>query len=149
MMRTLAVALIFLGLNIALTGAASPGDAIKEFGLIGTWAVHCDKPISKDNVFVTYELKDDTAQRITRTSMQDASTAAILGARIIDGVHLQQSWKLREFTFDQIIEMKAGKYRLIVSKGGDGNVYYADGRSTGDGSETPWLEKCPQLPVIH
>lgn len=149
MMRMLTMALVCVGLSIAVAGAVSPGDAIKEFGLIGTWAVHCDKPIGKDNVFVTYELKDDTAQRITRTSMQDASVATILGARIIDGVHLQQSWKLREFTFDQIIEMKAGKYRLIVSKGGDGNVYYADGRSTADGSETPWLEKCPQVPVIH
>jgi len=147
MTRTLTMA--FVCMNIVLARAASPADAIKEFGLVGTWAVHCDKPISKDNAFVTYELKDDAAQRITRTSMQDASTAAILGARIIDGVHLQQAWKLRDFTFDQIIEMKAGKYRLIFSKGGDGNVYYADGRSTADGSETPWLEKCPQLPVIH
>jgi len=149
MTRTPTVALVFVCFNIAGAGAASPADAIKEFGLVGTWAVHCDKPISKDNAFVTYELKDDAAQRVTRTGGQDASTAAILGARIIDSVHLQQTWKLREFTFDQIIEMKGGKYRLIFSKGGDGNVYYADGRGTVDGSETPWLEKCPQLPVIH
>lgn len=150
MRRTLPTVLMLGCLSVAPAGAASPADAIRDFGLIGTWAMHCDEPIGKDNAFVTYELKDGTAQRITRINWQDASgTATILDARIIDSVHLQQIWKLRDFTFDQIIEKKSGKYRLIFSKGGDGNVYYADGRGTVDGSETPWLEKCPQLDVIH
>ena len=74
--------------------------------------------------------------RTTRTYWQDVSgTATILNARIIDGVHLEQTWKLRDFTFDQIIEMKDGRYRLIRSKGGDGNLYYYDGRNAADGKD--------------
>lgn len=144
MRRTLLAALIF-GLNIVAAGAESPADAIRNFGLIGTWAIHCDKPIGQENAFVTYEIRDGIPVRTARTYWQDVSgTATILEARILDGIHLDQTWKLREFTFDQIIEMKEGRYRLVRSKGGDGHVYYEAGRNTADGSETPWLEKCPQ-----
>jgi hypothetical protein len=34
-------------LGIAPAPAASPADAIKEFGLLGTWAIHCEEHASK------------------------------------------------------------------------------------------------------
>lgn len=150
MRQALMIALMFGYSVIAPAGADSPADAIREFGLIGTWAIHCNQPISKENTFVTYEIKDGITQRITRSAWQDASgVATVLGARVIDSTHLAQTWKLRDFTFQQVLEMKHKRYRLMLSKGGDGNVYYADGKSTADGSETPWLEKCPEVAAIH
>ena len=145
MRYTLAAAITALGFGIAPAPAFSPADAIKEFGLLGTWAIHCEQPVGQENAFVTYEIRDGIPVRTTRTYWQDVSgTATILDARVVDVSHLEQTWKMRDFTFEQIIEMKDGRYRLIRSKGGDGNVYYQDGRNIADGKETPWLERCQQ-----
>ena len=56
----------------------------------------------------------------------------------------ERTWKMRDLTFEQLIAMKDGRYRFIRSKGGNGNVYYDDGRNAADGKETPWLERCQQ-----
>ncbi len=37
--------------------AQSAAQAAREFGLIGTWAIDCGKPASRDNIQVTYAVK--------------------------------------------------------------------------------------------
>lgn len=117
--------------------------AIRDFGLLGTWAMHCDSAIAQDNAFVSYEIRDGVAVRTVRTYFQEAAgTAIITEARIVDATHIEWTWKMREFTFDQTIELNGDRYRLIRSKGGDGVVYYEDAHNPADGKETPWLERC-------
>lgn len=142
-MRHALTAIAVMTIGSAHAEAASPADAIKEFGLLGTWAIHCEQPVGQENAFVTYEIRDGIPVRTTRTYWKDnTGIATITDARILDPSHLAQTWKFGEFTFEQILEMKDGRYRLIYSKGGDGVVYYEDGRNPADGKETPWLERC-------
>ena len=51
----LAAALAFVA---SAASAQTPESAVKEFGLLGTWAADCTKPAAKDNIHSRYEAKD-------------------------------------------------------------------------------------------
>jgi hypothetical protein len=138
--------IIVLGLAVASgpAGADPVGDALKKFGLIGTWAYDCNQRPSPSNPYMifavphsgapTHELRmeDHTLDGITR----------IEGAHVVDKERLEMSLIQDGLKLRIVVVMVGNRVRTVESIGGDGRNYIRAGKLTSNNADTLWFTNC-------
>ena len=142
---SLALLLLLTLLGIAPAHAASDGDVLKRFGMLGRTAVDCAAPPSSSNPNVTFAVSPQG--KATRTlKMMDPgldATLAIRNLRLLapDTLQFNETGRQSELTITLV--KIAGKFRSWRSVRADGTVLIADGKFPKTGSPTLAFTFCP------
>jgi hypothetical protein len=127
-------------------------DNLLQFGMIGSWAIHCDQPISASNPrSVIYPATDGRVYRkLVRGAGNDDLYSVVESANVPTTNTLDTSW--RNLTgwsgqqFGLLIEMVVAKEgnrtRTIDSRGSDGSHFIQGGIIVKSGVQSVWMEKC-------
>jgi hypothetical protein len=147
--RWLALAVLLQSsLGTTLAGAQSPASAIKEFGLLGTWADDCSAMPSPANQYAIFSLTSRGNIELRNDFGADYDQMVY---RIVDVQRLSHfRLALRQLltTDDQIalniIMLKANdRIRVWSSRGSDGSILVEDGTiASANGQETGWMVRC-------
>jgi hypothetical protein len=131
-----------------LASAQSPVSAIKDFGLIGTWADNCNANPGPSNQHASFST---TARGTIMLRNDFGPDYGDMVYRIVDAKRLGQfriSLRQLLITDDQIaldtVMMKAkDRIRIWSSRGIDGSEYVQDGLvPAANNRETGWMERC-------
>jgi hypothetical protein len=131
-----------------LVDAQSPANAIKEFGLLGTWADDCSAMPSPGNLYTIFTL---TSRGNIELRNDFGPGYDQMVYRIVDVQRLSYfRLALRELltTDDHIllntIMVKAkDRIRVWSSRGADGSILVEDGTiAQSNGEETGWMVRC-------
>jgi len=132
--------------------AASVSEVFEQYGLLGTFAVDCARPVSPQNYYthfraleggrVQIELMVGPQQRqyayvIDRAEARGPSEVAISMANQQQRLHL-------------IYRMQNGRLRTMESARQGGAVVVRGGAFTANGRPTPWLNRCStEIALTH
>jgi hypothetical protein len=147
--RSVAATAFLLILTPAVAGPDS--DAVRKFGLFGTWAIDCSKPPSDANTYEEY-LPSQTGYptrkwyRKTGDRYAPAQSFEMRNVRIVGPDRLAYL-DVRKANGDltNIVVAKVGdrqrSHESVDSK--DGKVYIKDGKLVASGRPTELFQKCP------
>jgi hypothetical protein len=139
-------ALVVAGLLISteLAPAQSAADTLRKWGLLGTWALDCSQPPSRQNSHLTYRATRDGRASHDRAfgDTQDAnevlaSTIAADGSLTLR-VRFPSLSQTREFSF---IKGADGRIRAMSNRAG-GDYSVKNGKFISNGLPTPWQTRC-------
>jgi hypothetical protein len=148
-MRTILLSAAFLVLFPLLAQAQSTTDAMRDFGLLGTWAGECSQDASPTNNHATYLVTVAGGLQLKYQSGADfeESVYDILDAKRVapDKLSLRQVLMNNErVTLDIVLLKEDDKIRIWSSLFPDGTALVEDGVMTSmTGRETRWMTRCP------
>jgi hypothetical protein len=145
----LTAAIVFVqSLSATSASAQSPTNAVKEFGLFGTWAGDCNSNPSPANQYASFSVTSRGTIHLRNDFGPDYGDMVY---RIVDARRIGQfQISLRQLlmTDDQValdtVMMKAkDRIRIWSSRGADGSEYVQDGLvPAANNHETGWMERC-------
>jgi hypothetical protein len=141
-MRSISLALLVI-LGIAPADAASDGDVLKQFGLLGRLAVNCAAPAGVNNPYLIYAVSPQG--KVTRTLKMDPKldgTFPMRNVRLLRPDLLQHDETGRQSELTITVAKIAGKFRSWRSVRANGTVLIADGKFPETGSPTLAFEAC-------
>jgi hypothetical protein len=131
-----------------LAGAQSPASAIKEFGLLGTWADDCSAKPSPANQYAIFSVTSRGKIELRNDFGPDYDKMVY---RIVDAQrlgHFRLALRQLLTSDDQIalnrVMIKASdQIRIWSSLGSDGSIFVEDGTMpSANGQETGWMARC-------
>jgi len=139
---TAALVLALLLLPCA-AGAETPQQAVRAFGLLGSWSPDCSKPVSPQAPRVVYaEQPDGSVTRELVDGPEHGSGTPFLDATRVAPDQLEVDYLYRERTIHLVLEMRDGKHRGLTSWIDGGAPLMEDGVVLANNRRAPWLEKC-------
>jgi hypothetical protein len=144
--------IVVLGFAVASgsAGADPAGDALKKFGLIGTWAHDCNEPASRSNPYMIFTApRSGTPTRQLRTG--DAALddiTRIEGAHAVTNERLEVSWTQRGIKLRMVLVMVGKRVRTVESRSSDGHSYIRAGKLTSNNADTMWFSHCGERDVV-
>jgi hypothetical protein len=147
-MRTLGLALIVSCVAFVGTSAfASDADVLKQFGILGTLAIDCSAPVSKDNAYLTFAV--DGAGQATRTVKNGTAIDATLKIRNVSLVRsdllvFEETGRSSELrvSFAKIDGKYRGWHTVRTSGAENGTVLVDNGVSKTSGKPTVAFTFC-------
>jgi hypothetical protein len=148
MKRSLAVLGLALVAAVTVSGAAlaqSTVEAARQWGLLGTWAVDCDRPASRSNTYLIYVARDGRLFHDRNFGdSRDSSpipTATIKSDQTLELVFdLQSISQTRQAVF---LKSSDGRYRSMSNRNVKTDEYsIRDGKFTSNGEPAPWITRC-------
>jgi hypothetical protein len=141
---------LFVVLIVAVDPACaqSPNGAVKEFGLLGTWADNCNAQPGPANQHATFSVTS-RGTVILRNDFGPSYGDMIY--RVVEATRLSQfRISLRqvlttdsEVALDTVMLKANAKVRIWSSQGIDGRQYVEDGLvPSANNRETGWMERC-------
>jgi len=132
----------------AFAYAQSPASAIKEFGLLGTWADDCSATPSPANQYAIFSLtsRGNIELRNDFGPNYDEMLYRIVDAQRL--THFRLAFRQLLTSDDQValntVMMKANdRIRVWSSRGSDGSIFVEDGAMpSANGRETGWMTRC-------
>ena len=147
-MSVLRLYLLFAALLTCVASSASAETAAgiaREWGLIGTWAVDCEKPPRQgQGNMISYETTSE-GRLIYRRDLDSSDTNEVTDARIEPDQTLVLSIVMphyRQTRWNGITKQVDGSIRSVFNRGADGSYTIRDGRFVASGKPTPSLRKC-------
>jgi hypothetical protein len=140
-------ALLFLLLP-SLAHAQAASGAIREFGLLGTWAGECSQAASPANNHATYAAAASGAIQLRYQSGEgyEESIYDIVEAKLIAPDRLSMRQVLAgndKVTLDIVLMKEKDRIRIWSSAFPDGTPLVEDGvLTTATGRETRWMARC-------
>jgi hypothetical protein len=128
--------------------ARSPNGAVKEFGLIGTWADNCNAQPGPSNQHATFSV---TARGTVLLRNDFGPNYGDMIYRVVEATRLSHfRISLRqvlttdsEVALDTVMLKANAKVRIWSSQGIDGRQYVEDGLvPSANNRETGWMERC-------
>jgi hypothetical protein len=141
----LATALIVVA---SLAWAQAPNGAVKEFGLLGTWADNCNAQPGPSNQHATFSV---TSRGTVMLRNDFGPVYGDMIYRIVEATRLSQfRLSLRqvltsdaEVALDTVMLKTNARVRIWSSRGVDGRQYVEDGQvPSANNRETGWMERC-------
>jgi hypothetical protein len=139
----------FLLLSLPALATAQPvQSALREFGLLGTWAAECAQGPSPGNTHATYEITPAGAAQVSNAfgdgydvSVYSISEAKALGT---DRLALRETMVSdKNVVLDVVLMKENGKVRIWSSTHADGTPLVTDGMiSAPVNRETRWVARC-------
>jgi hypothetical protein len=129
--------------GIAPAVAASDGNVLKQFGILGRQAVNCAAPASRSNPHVIFSVSPQgKPTRTLKMTPELDGTFPMRNLRLLapDRLQFEETGRQSELTIT--IAKIAGKFRSWRSVRADGTVLIADGKFPNTGSPTLAFEKC-------
>ena len=141
-----------IGLAPAFAQAPQRGgavaDAVRQWGLFGTWSTDCSRQPSGNHIHIRYvewmggkvmtereygdASRNDSNEVINATINADNSLTLVVDFKSLGG-------QIRTFA---LMRDRPDRLRALWNHGPDGVYSVKDGRFTGSGAETPWQYKC-------
>lgn len=130
---------------VSRASADNPADIVRDWGLLGTWAVNCAKPAkeARGNV-ISYEI-GPSGELIYRRDNDADDVNTIIAATVAPdhtltlSIEMPQYKQVREFG----VAMEPDhSIRTLFNRGEDGSYTIRDGRFVGNSKLTPRLRKC-------
>jgi hypothetical protein len=149
-MRALAVAAFWLSMTIA-TAAAPPTTAavLRQFGLLGTWAIDCGRPASPRNPYVS-DFVDATGAVVEEHHLGPNYVVNHYG--VLSASRRSSSELELEVVFQPgneaahrqrlVMRVAGGRRRTLFNQPVGGKVLVKDGVVAGMDVKTPTLTKC-------
>ncbi len=149
MLRTV---LVLFALVPAASGAANAqtvAQALKDFGLLGSWANDCSKPPSSNNYHTLYEpLSNGDARRTYYNAPNKIFSQFVIKrvSRVAADQVLYEQEGQNDLQF-VVLRKTGNRYRVFSNHSRAGKVYVQEGKYVKDspaphGDETPWQTKC-------
>ncbi len=138
-----------VALSPVLAHAQSAADAMRDFGLMGTWASTCAEGPSPANNHATYLVTDAGALQLRYQSGSDFEDSIynISEAKLLEPGKLSLHQVLtsnEHVVLDIVLVRENDKIRIWSSLFPDGTALVEDGVMTAaSGRETRWLTRCP------
>ena len=140
----------FVALIVAASVACaqSPNSAVKEFGLIGTWADNCNAQPGPSNQHATFSVSGRGTVLLRNDFGRNYGDMIY---RVVEATRLSQfRISLRqvlttdsEVALDTVMLKANAKVRILSSHGIDGRQYVEDGLvPSANNRETGWMERC-------
>jgi hypothetical protein len=138
------LALASLLLLPAESRAGTDSDALLQFGLIGNWALDCQKPPSPANPFVNFT--PSTAGRPTRQIITGKpeydSLVPQSDVAMLDATHLRLTYPQGGVTVTVTLLKQQRRIRPYEAAASNGVVSVSGGNVKATGLPTTWLLKC-------
>ena len=118
-------------------GAASDGDTLKKFGMLGRLAVDCAAPYSVKNPHLIYAVSSQG--QLTRTLKMTPDldgTFLVRNVRLLTADLMQHNETSRQSEMTITVKKINGKFRSWHSMRANGTVLIADGKFPESGSPT-------------
>jgi hypothetical protein len=125
-------------------------DILREFGILGTWALNCREPASSDNAYSVYAAMDDGNARRTYYTTPDrrtsSSTYVIIAATRAssDQISYRQEGTVFHDRMNIVMLKQGNRLQVRSSVRDPGVVLVKDGVFLGSGAESPWQAKCSE-----
>jgi len=142
--RTYLLALAWLLLMPSVSQAGADSDALLQFGLIGNWALDCQKPPSPANAFVTFTPStagEPTRQIVTGKPEYD-SLVPLSDVAMLDATHLRLTYRQGRVMVTVILLKEQRRIRPYEAVASNGMVSVSQGNVKASGLPTNWLTKC-------
>jgi hypothetical protein len=140
-------ALICVGLAGRDARAESVGEAAEKWGLLGTWAIDCTKPPSRENGYLAYARNGE--QVVHRRDFGDLSdTHWVTGAKLLSGGAIEIVMDISGFAQTRtmvLVKTGDGRSRTISNRDDAGRFSIKDGKFIANGKPAPWQTRCPAL----
>jgi hypothetical protein len=145
-LATISFAAVIVAAGVAC--AQSPNGAVKEFGLIGTWADNCNAQPGPSNQHATFSV---TGRGTVLLRNDFGRNYGDMIYRVVEATRLSQfRISLRqvlttdsEVALDTVMLKANAKVRIWSSHGIDGRQYVEDGLvPSANNRETGWMERC-------
>jgi hypothetical protein len=127
--------------------AAGPADdAVRKFGILGTWAVDCSRPRSSTNPYQTYAIGTPYPTRTLAMETKgldgvfDMRKVRLAGSNRLAYTDVKQGGADKHF--DVVLEIVNGRMRSLSSVANDGEVIIKDGKFVGSGAPTLVFQRC-------
>jgi hypothetical protein len=140
----LALGVIILSGHSSAQAQTSVIQTITRWGLLGTWAVDCDKP-GKDGSRVTYEVRNGRPVSVRDLGGSRRDIADIERVMVDSDGSLQMRLDFSSAIgtrYVTIIRGSDAKIRAKVNQGADGSYTVRDGKTVHDGVPTRWQARC-------
>jgi hypothetical protein len=114
-----------------------------KYGLVGTFAMDCTRPVSQQNSYVVYRVLD--AGRLQRDWMVEpakSSASVIVSARELRPNEIEMRIVSGERYTDVVYRVEAKRHRALQSTRDNGEKLVVDGRVVDGGATTNWMNKC-------
>jgi hypothetical protein len=137
------VAVLLIGSSPAAADRTT--DAIKQWGLIGTWAIDCNKLAARTNGHFTYSIERDDIAIHARDFGDVRDSHEILEADISPEGYLVLRIRFPEFKETRVFALakgQDGRYQTVFNHDTKGSYTVRDRKLTGNGNPTPWITKC-------
>ena len=144
-MRSFRLALLALLvlLGIAPACAASDRDVLKQFGMLGRFALDCAAPASSNNPHTAFAVSPQGRVTYTLKMTPDLDgTFPMRNLRLLAPDRLQYEQTGRQSELTITVARIAGKFRSWNSVRADGTVLIADGKFPKTGSPTLTFTFC-------
>jgi len=135
-------------LAITLAYSQSPTGAIKEFGLLGTWADNCNAEPGPSNQHASFSLTSRGAVLLRNDFGPDYGDMVyrIVDAKLIGRFRISLRQLLTtddQIALDTVMLKAKDRIRIWSSRGADGSQYVEDGLvPAANNHETGWMERC-------
>jgi hypothetical protein len=135
-------------------GARADGiyDNLMQFGMVGTWAIHCDQPLSPSNPrSVIFSATDGkTYRKLERGADNEDLYSVVESANVVTATTLDTSWRnaggwtgsQAGLAIEMVIAKEGNRIRTIDSRGSDGSHFIQGGVIVKTGAQAVWMEKC-------
>jgi hypothetical protein len=124
--------------------AASVREIFEKYDLIGNFAVDCSSPPSPQNLFIVHRvLGADLVQRdamIDGTTRRDASVVDSASESKAGEITISLNNEQRRLKL--VVRVDRKRIQTVESVRENGDKLIANGRSTTDNADVPWLNKC-------
>ncbi len=127
-------------------------DNLMQFGMVGTWAIHCDQPLSASNPHsVIFPATDGKIYRkLVRGADKEDLYSVVESANVVTATTLDTSWRNASgwtgtqagLAIEMVIAKEGNRIRTIDSRGSDGSHFIQGGIIVSSGTPAVWMEKC-------
>jgi hypothetical protein len=129
--------------SAAASAQNSAANALRAWGLLGSWAVRCDMPSTQSNPRYIFVAAADGRAFLEREAGDLGDRNEIVSAAIrADG---SLSVTINFTSFNQVrvhvYQKLPGRYRTVYNRGPNNDISVNDGRFR-NGQPTPWMYKC-------
>ncbi|HXP77628.1 MAG TPA: hypothetical protein VN823_26075 [Stellaceae bacterium] len=143
--RAVLAALLWTAAPCFATESPVPG-VLKQFGLLGTWAIDCAQPASADNEYSIYAVSasgEATLSYARGEPYRDIVYAIRTAERAAtDRLALQVLHMPERIPVDLVLLKEGDAVRVWSSHTSDGRMLVIDGIITGDGKQSPRFRRC-------
>jgi hypothetical protein len=152
---SLRVSLLTAAMALALPGLAqaqtSPRDAMRNVGMLGTWANDCSQPSGEDNFYTVYaglpngnvrRTYYNTPDRVKSYNEYTITRAIQLPANQVSYRQEAETEPGKTDRIDVILIKDGDKYKIWSSVRDNGEVLVENGKFPKSGGESPWQTRC-------
>jgi hypothetical protein len=144
--RAVALAALLLAAAPCLAGNTTVPDALRQFGLLGTWAIDCAQASGPDNEYSIYAVSVAGEATLTYRRgepYRDIVYAINTAERVAeDRLALQVLHLPERIPVDLVLRKEAGSVRVWSSHTLKGRMLVIDGVITGNSRASPSFKRC-------